>query len=198
MPLYKLSIGDIAKEMVMGCLTDEQYEFWKDADPNRLENHLIHPVPGEVDDDVYIGPWHECNDLFSLYAAEFNSDNTLIVEEIDENGKPLNVLIDMDLGDISFMERTFTTREGYNISFDLLDNGITDNFFFGEAVFVGDVVSCVFQTDDFVMKDIEFAIHSVEGEEFITALSLRGEPLINHLTERKVISYCFMLNCFKN
>lgn len=197
--VYRLTTGDIAKEMVMGCLTDKQYSYWRDAEPTRFENHLIDPLKGEVHDDMYIGKWYDQNDLFSLYATEFSSDNYLKLEQIDAHtGVTLTTVIDMPLGDRSFLERTFTVLDGHTIGFDVLDNGKTSNFFFGEAVYVGVSTSMVFEMDDLDIREIEMTMHCVEGEDFVEVNGLVGNPLVNHITERKTLSYCFMLNRFRD
>ena len=196
MGMYRITMGEVAKEMVMGCLTDEQFDYWQLQDPNRFEHHVISPIPGEVSEKYYIGPWHECDDIFHLYATEFNHDSYLKIEELLDNGKT-TMLVDVCLDDRKFLESMFTVHDGHYISTQTLDNRTIRNVFFGESVSVGTTVSSTFETEVFNLKDLEFSIHTVEGEEFIEPIMMKGSPIINQLIDRKTMSYCFMLNSFK-
>jgi len=92
---YKFSIGRYGGETVMGTITREQYEYWKDRDSD-LEEYVMgfdresyeqeHDVPEEA---KFSGDWYEQDNVEHICGGEVSDGNYLQIDEFDQDGNPI-------------------------------------------------------------------------------------------------------------
>jgi hypothetical protein len=92
---YKFSIGRYGGETVMGTITREQYEYWKDRDDelqeyvmgfDREEYEREHNIPDEA---KFSGDWYEQDNVEHICGGEVSDGNYLQIDEFDQDGNPI-------------------------------------------------------------------------------------------------------------
>ena len=92
---YKFSIGRYGGETVMGIITREQYEYWKDRDSD-LEEYVMgfdretyeqeNDIPEEA---KFSGDWYEQDNVEHICGGEVSDGNYLQIDEFDQDGNPI-------------------------------------------------------------------------------------------------------------
>ncbi len=92
---FRLNFSRYGGEVAMGTITKEQYEHWKD-DQSAFEEYM-----GQVDFDSdeankeipgkaqFTAPFYEYEDICHMSGPEWEDSQTMYIEEIDKDGKPL-------------------------------------------------------------------------------------------------------------
>jgi hypothetical protein len=92
---YKFSLSRYGGETVMGTVTREQYEYWKDRDDelqeyimgfDREEYEKEHDVPEEA---KFTGDWYEQDNVEHICGGEVSDGNYLYIEEYDQDGNQI-------------------------------------------------------------------------------------------------------------
>jgi hypothetical protein len=88
---YRFTISRYGGETVMGTVTREQYEYWKDRDEelqeyvmgfDREEYEKEHNIPDEA---RFLGDWYEQDNVEHTCGGEVSDGNILYIEEYDQN-----------------------------------------------------------------------------------------------------------------
>jgi hypothetical protein len=136
--LYKFSISSYGGETVMGHITKEQFEYWKDKS-NQLQEYLMGLDMREYENEHNISdgakfdrPWHDLDNIVHVCGGEVAKIQELYIEEYDEN---LNLTKTWDPIDLGFgnLEKLSIRLNDYQ-SFDM-DHEIVINkyYFYGQA-----------------------------------------------------------------
>lgn len=88
---FKVNITSYGGETVMGHITKEQYEYWKDK-PTELQNYVMgwdlaeyeseHDIPAEA---KFNRPWFDLDNIVHINGGEVARTQELGIEEFDEN-----------------------------------------------------------------------------------------------------------------
>ena len=100
---YKIGITRYGGETVMGHITKEQYDYWKDK-PTELEKYVMgwdlaeyeseHDIPEEA---KFKRSWFEIDNIVHINGGEVARAQELCVEEYDENMKLIKTWEPIDL-----------------------------------------------------------------------------------------------------
>jgi len=172
---YDIHLQGYGGEFVLGSITKEQYEFWKDRED--LEE-FAYDWDGEMDipDSMKIfdpGAWHDCDNLEHTNGCEFSDLCSVVVQDQEGNevwSSPLSVsaLENRGVGVDGML------RKEYYIEYDTTE----DYFFAGQNFEKG-----LFQTyeieiyGDFDPARINFSTNDVNGWEFVDGVSYESIEL---------------------
>ena len=91
---FRLNFSRYGGEVAMGTITKDQYEYWSDNDG--FEEYM-----GQVDFDAddankeipkraqFDAPFYEYGDICHMSGPEWDDSQTMYIEEMDKDGKPL-------------------------------------------------------------------------------------------------------------
>ena len=91
---FRLNFSRYGGEVAMGTITKDQYEYWSDNDG--FEEYM-----GQVDFDAedankeipkraqFDQPFYEYGDICHMSGPEWDDSQTMYIEEMDKDGKPL-------------------------------------------------------------------------------------------------------------
>ncbi len=92
---FRLNFGRYGGEVAMGTITKEQYEHWADRQ-SEFEEYMsqVDFDAEEANKDVpakaqFTGPFYEYENICHLSGPEWADGQTMYIEEIDKDGKPL-------------------------------------------------------------------------------------------------------------
>lgn len=136
--VYKFSISRYGGESVMGHITKEQFEYWKDKS-NQLQQYLMgldmseyeneHNVPIEA---KFESPWHDLDNIVHVCGGEVAKSQELYIEEYDENLNLTKAWDPIDLG-FSNLEKISIRLNDYQ-SFDMDHESVINKYYFyGQA-----------------------------------------------------------------
>ena len=91
---FKLNFSRYGGEVAMGTITKDQYEYWSDNDG--FEEYMVAVDYDPVDANKEIPkraqfdqPFYEYSNICHLSGPEWDDSQTVYIEEIDKNGKPI-------------------------------------------------------------------------------------------------------------
>jgi len=135
---YRFTISRYGGETVMGTITREQYEYWKDRDEelqeyvmgfDKTEYEKEHDIPDEA---RFSGDWYEQDNVEHNCGGEVSDGNFLYIEEYDQDDNKIKDWEPIALG--------YESREQHGIklndyqSFDSGHNEVIDKcYFYGQA-----------------------------------------------------------------
>lgn len=136
---YTFGISRNGGETVMGHITKEQYEYWKDKCDDLqeyvmgfdlLEYERKHDIPDEAKFDK---PWFDLDNIVHICGGEIAKTQFLFVEEYDENMKLIKSWDPIDL-DISNLDKIGIQLNDYQ-SYDLDHESVHDKYYFHGQTF---------------------------------------------------------------
>jgi hypothetical protein len=187
---YKFTITRYGGETVMGTITREQYEFWKDRDDelqeyvmgfDREEYEREHHVPDEA---KFSGDWYEQDNVEHICGGEVSDSNFLHIEEYDQNGNPIKDWEPIALGAESRDKHGIKTNDYQTFDADH-DSVINQCYFYGQAFNKGgwyneELVELPGELD---LSKITLNCSDVEGWLVCSSISYEGLDNEIHLTE---------------
>jgi len=91
---FRLNFSRYGGEVAMGTITKDQYEYWSDNDG--FEEYMVAVDYDPVDANKEIPkraqfdqPFYEYSNICHLSGPEWDDSQTVYIEEIDKNGKPI-------------------------------------------------------------------------------------------------------------
>ena len=91
---FRLNFSRYGGEVAMGTITKDQYEHWSDNDG--FEEYMVAVDYDPVDANKEIPkraqfdqPFYEYSNICHLSGPEWDDSQTVYIEEIDKNGKPI-------------------------------------------------------------------------------------------------------------
>ena len=91
---FRLNFSRYGGEVAMGTITKDQYEYW--ADNDGFEEYMVAVDYDPVDANKEIPkraqfdqPFYEYSNICHLSGPEWDDSQTVYIEEIDKNGKPI-------------------------------------------------------------------------------------------------------------
>lgn len=171
MALYTINITGYGAEIVIGRITEPQYNFWLTKE-NELENHTFYdpyednddnnPIT-DSDDPRFLGYWHELGNIESTSGAFVDN---LRVEVVDEDGEVVWLSEEVNIVEDNKEIYTEDTLEpGYYVHAYSSEKG---GFYFGE-----------FETDDFNPEKLTFNGTHIMGETIVDLVHYDNEYVEN-------------------
>jgi hypothetical protein len=159
-----ISIGGYGGEYTVGSLTTEQAFYWLEKDDDELCEHITDPDPDFIENEAWVGYWHDKDDVIHSYGA---SENNLRIrinfgeeEHVYENLTEFEDIFEMN-------EVYFENLE--ECAYLVCYAGEKGVFWEGEIEVEDDVV---FNIDDFTIMT-----NDLFGERFVTSIQYKGEEL---------------------
>ena len=131
---FKLNFSRYGGEVAMGTITKDQWEYWSDNDG--FEEYM-----GQVDYDAeeankeipkraqFDQPFYEYGNICHMSGPEWDDSQTMYIEEIDKDGKPLEsedggfvADIQHDFGDFESLGAEVICEEEHNVSSKSCEN----------------------------------------------------------------------------
>tara|TARA_B100000683_G_scaffold271390_1_gene312362 strand:- start:4 stop:693 length:690 start_codon:yes stop_codon:yes gene_type:complete len=131
---FKLNFSRYGGEVAMGTITKDQWEYWSDNDG--FEEYM-----GQVDYDAeeankeipkraqFDQPFYEYSNICHMSGPEWDDSQTMYIEEIDKDGKPLEsedggfvADIQHDFGDFESLGAEVICEEEHNVSSKSCEN----------------------------------------------------------------------------
>lgn len=131
---FTFSISRNGGETVMGHITKEQYEYWKDKCEDLqeyvmgfdlLEYESEHDIPDEAKFDK---PWFDVDNIVHICGGEIAQTQFLFIEEYDENMKLIKSWDPIDL-DFSNLDKIGIQLNDYQ-SYDCDNESVHDKYYF--------------------------------------------------------------------
>jgi hypothetical protein len=131
---YRFSIHGYGGEIVLGRLTEEQYDFWQPMDEETIISHAMWDPYEESDenpifddeDPRFLGSWHELDDIEHVNGATSGSA-WVTLEELDNleyNANILNTLVEnMDWKDFLEQYKPQVHETSLDLDDELYPNG---------------------------------------------------------------------------
>ena len=165
MKKIKITISGYGGEYTVGSLTKEQAFYWSEKDEDELYEHITDPNPDLIEEDYYIGYWHEIDNVLHSYGA---SENNLRIY-IYFGDEPVR-----EFEDLSDFENTFEMEEVY---FENLEEapylvcyaGEKGSFWEGEIEIPDDEV--------FDINNITILTKDLFGENFVVGAQYKDEDM---------------------
>ena len=123
---FRLNFSRYGGEVAMGAITKEQFEYWYDNDG--FEEYMA-AVDFDADDAnkeipkraQFTHPFYEYSDICHLSGPEWADSQTLYIEEVDRDGKPMEdgnggfvSDIQHEFGDFTSLGATVECEEEHN------------------------------------------------------------------------------------
>jgi hypothetical protein len=135
---YTFSISRFGGETVMGHITKEQYEYWKDKDED-LQEYVMgfdlseyeneHDIPDEAKFDKQ---WFDIDNVVHICGGEIAKTQLLSIEEYDEDMNLIKSWDPIEL-DFSNLEKLGIQLSDYE-SYDIGHESVQDKYYFyGQA-----------------------------------------------------------------
>lgn len=172
---YEIMLHGYGGEFVLGSITKEQYEFWKDREdlPDFAydwDNEIEVPEETKMFDS---GNWYECDNLEHINGCEFSELCSVVVYDQDGNevwSSPLSV---------SALENRGVGVDGMNRDEYYVEYDSTEEYFFSGQNFE----KGTFQTYEieiygkFDPSRLNFSTNDVNGWEFVDGVSYESIEL---------------------
>ena len=186
---FRILLWGYGSEQVVGAITKEQYEFWKDIDEEYLVAHAMWDPWDEADenpvyddeDPRWLGQWYEIDDLMHENGVNASTAHISIeeLEDYDYGSKVIDVLTEsMDWG--RFVEDYFIqVPDPIDMEETLWDSEYT---FHGTSVEKGCFGEYIIKTqgDDLNISRLGFSLTLTPNEDTILELTAYdGQPVDN-------------------
>jgi hypothetical protein len=172
--IYEIILSGYGGEIVLGRVTKDQYEFWKDREDfddhcNDWDNEL------EVPEDVQVvknGSWHDVDDLAHECGVEFSSSNWITVIDKETNDTVFECCLDHEE-----LEKHGVDTEGFAIEeFYVQYDSEAEYSFLAQSVekgtfFTGEVEAF----GKFDPKKLSFSYIDIEGWQIVNGVSYQSE-----------------------
>lgn len=172
---YEIHLQGYGGEFVLGSITKEQYEFWKDRDD--LDD-FAYDWDGEMDIPEAMkifnpGDWHECDNLEHISGCEFSELCSVVVYDKEGNevwSSPLSV---------SALEDRGVGVDGMNRDEFYVEHDSTEEYFFaGQNFEKGTFQTYEIETyGKFDPAKLNFSTNDVNGWEFVDGVSYESIEL---------------------
>lgn len=169
---YTIRISGYGGEVVLGKITQEQYDYWVDKE-EELETHSLWDpyesdesmeTPNPITDDespLFLGYWHENDDIEHTNGAD--ADNLYVVVE-NEDGNEIWTTDDIELDHITRVEKD-DLEPGYYLTAFSAEKG---EFFYGE-----------FETEKFNHKKLKFHATRIMDDVIVDTVMYGEESIDN-------------------
>lgn len=171
---FEIHLTGYGGEIVLGRITKEQYEFWKNRDD-------LEEFANDWDDEYKIpeemkfisnGNWYECDDLIHENGCEFS--NACWITVYDENNNEI-FNCPLDYTDLEnrgvFMEGAL--QDEYRIEWD----SDAKYYFLGQNFEKGTFQTYEIEDYKFDPAKLNFRINDIEGWVLVTGVSYKSEEL---------------------
>jgi hypothetical protein len=171
---YEIALSGYGGEIVLGSITKEQYDFWKDRDDfdehcNDWDNEL------EVPEDMVVvkdGCWHDVDNLGHECGAEFTSLNYVTVVDKESNETVFESSLDSEELEKHGVDPEGFAVDEYYVQFDsdakyaFLGQSVEKGTFFtGEVEVIG----------KFDPRKLSFSYIDIEGWQLVNGVSYQSE-----------------------
>ncbi len=125
---FRLSFTRYGGEVAMGSITQDQFDYWEDNDGFEEYMSQVDYDSDEANKDIpkkaqFDQPFYEYGDICHSSGPEWDDSQTLYIEELDKDGKPLEnedggfvADIQHDLGDLEKLGVDVECSATYNQS----------------------------------------------------------------------------------
>ena len=91
---FRLNFSRYGGEVAMGTITKDQYEYWSDNDGFEEYMVAVDYDPADANKEIpkraqFDQPFYEYSDICHLSGPEWDDSQTVYIEELDKNGKPM-------------------------------------------------------------------------------------------------------------
>lgn len=167
---YDIMLSGYGGEIVLGSITKEQYQFWKDRDD--FEEHCTDwDDVGDIPDDIKIvseGQWHDVDNLAHECGVEWSSSNYIVVTDRETGETVFECNLDSDeleqhgVDPDGFSVEEFYVQWDSNATYGFLAQSYEKGCFFtGEVETFG----------KFDPKKLSFSYIDVEGWQIVNGVS---------------------------
>ena len=91
---FRLNFSRYGGEVAIGTITKDQYEYWSDNDGFEEYMVAVDYDPADANKEIpkraqFDQPFYEYSDICHLSGPEWDDSQTVYIEELDKNGKPM-------------------------------------------------------------------------------------------------------------
>jgi len=91
---FRLNFSRYGGEVAMGTITKDQYEYWSDNDGFEEYMVAVDYDPADANKKIpkraqFDQPFYEYGNICHMSGPEWDDSQTMYIEEIDKNGKPM-------------------------------------------------------------------------------------------------------------
>lgn len=169
-----LTIQGYGGEIVMGRITTQQYEFWRDRDD-------LSDYAWDWEDEVVVpeemkmfppGDWADHDDICHECGCELSDSNRVIVQDQDSQ----DIIWQSDLGPITLMQQGVTVVELGEVSVENQPQGTAG--FTGQSIEKGTFLEATFEIrQPFDPSQLLISYHIWDDWCLISGVTYRGEEL---------------------
>ena len=184
---FRLNFSRYGGEVAMGTITKDQWEYWSDNDG--FEEYM-----GQVDFDAedankeipkraqFDQPFYEYGDICHMSGPEWDDSQTMYIEEMDKDGKPLEnedggfvADIQHDFGDLESLGAEVVCDEEHHASSKSCEN---EYYVFGQYFNKGgwhtpDIIKT--DVDGIIMDKLKIRYTDADGFKVFSEVEYDGE-----------------------
>jgi len=91
---FRLNFSRYGGEVAIGTITKDQYEYWSDNDGFEEYMVAVDYDPADANKEIpkraqFDQPFYEYSNICHLSGPEWDDSQTVYIEELDKNGKPM-------------------------------------------------------------------------------------------------------------
>jgi hypothetical protein len=169
---YTIHLTGYGGEIVLGSITPEQYEYWRDNNIDDLLSDWDNEL--EIDDDLRIfrdGSWHECDDLVHENGIEFSDLSYVTV--YDEAG---NEVWSSPLGTAALEDHGVDPEGFAQDEFYVRYDSAATHVFLGQSTEKGTFFTGEFETlGRFDPRRLSFSTTDIGGWQLVNGVSYESE-----------------------
>lgn len=171
---YEIILSGYGGEIVLGRITKEQYDYWKDREDfdehcNDWDNEM------EVPDEVQIvrdGSWHELDDLSHESGCEFSDLNYITIIDKNTNETVFECSLGYDALEKAGIDPDGIASEEYYIRYD----SDAEYAFLGQSVEKGTFYTGEVEViGKFDPRKLSFSHIDIEGWDLVNGVSYASE-----------------------
>lgn len=169
---YTIHLTGYGGEIVLGSITPDQYQFWKDQDLHELVDDWDDSL--DIPDKLRIfqsGSWHDCDNLLHETGVEFG--NSCHVTVYDQNDTMVwESSLDMDSLEAAGLEPEGFAQSEFYLQYD----STATHAFMAQSIEKGTFFTGEFQTmGRFDPRKLSFSTRDIEGWELVDGVSYASE-----------------------
>ena len=171
---FEIHLTGYGGEIVLGRITKEQYEFWKDRED-------LEEFTGDWDDEMDIpeemkffssGSWYECDDLAHENGCEFSNACWVTVYDKDNN-EVFSCPLDFTELENKGVFVDGIAQDEYRVQWD----SDSKHYFLGQNFEKGTFQTYEVEDYKFNPQKLNFQINDIEGWTLVTGVSYMSEEL---------------------
>jgi len=184
---FKFNFSRYGGEVAMGTITKDQWEYWSDNDGFEEYMGLVDSDPDDANKEIpkraqFDQPFYEYGDICHMSGPEWDDSQTMYIEEIDKDGRPLEnddggyvQDIQHDFGDLESLGAEVVCDEEHHMSSKSCEHEyyVFGQYFNKGGWYTGDVIET--GPDGIEIDNLKIRYTNADGFKVFNEIEYDGE-----------------------